>query len=252
MRANTKTFASVLNARRGNPSKVADSSPAIVLDDDCLVDCDFSCSLMGKIKDLNALPNLYLIFSNEGFDNVKLTHLGGLWVLLDMDSIETKEKVVKHVGVGSWFNELHQASNSFSPKFIEEKDEDSQSGDETDDEKEENDKGNLVNDSENDNDLVENELDHVSESSCMHDHNHHASKRTEHPINSDDPFEIYKILEKNKDKGGLEKNKGNGEVESTDPYFPPGFTHDVEQANADESKSAHDFQPKEDLIDSKE
>nr|GEY83320.1 UvrD-like helicase, ATP-binding domain, P-loop containing nucleoside triphosphate hydrolase [Tanacetum cinerariifolium] len=180
---------------RRNPSKVVDSSPTIILDDDCLVDRDFSCSLMGKIKDLYALPNLYLILSNKGFDNVKLTHLGGLWVLLDMDSIETKEKVVKHVGGGSWFKELHQASNSF----------------------EENDKGNLVNDSENDNDLVKNKLDQVSESSCMHDHNHHASKRTKHPINSDDPFEIYKILEKNNGKGGLKRNKGNGEVESTDP-----------------------------------
>ncbi|GKC33855.1 hypothetical protein Tco_1046239, partial [Tanacetum coccineum] len=72
----------------------------------------------------------------------------------------------------------------------------------------------------------------------MHDHNHHASKRIEHPINSDDHFEIYKILEKNKDKGGLEKNKGNGEVESTEPQFPPGFTHDVEQENADEANPA--------------
>ncbi|GKE78232.1 RNA-directed DNA polymerase, eukaryota [Tanacetum coccineum] len=86
----------------------------------------------------------------------------------------------------------------------------------------------------------------------MHDRNHHASKRTEHPINSDDPFEIYKILEKNNDKGGLEKNKGNGEVESTDPQFPPGFTPDVGQANADEAKSTRDFKPKEDLIDSNE
>ncbi|GJS40372.1 RNA-directed DNA polymerase, eukaryota, nucleotide-binding alpha-beta plait domain protein [Tanacetum coccineum] len=263
MGADTKTFASVLNAGRGNHSKVVNSSPAIVLDDDCLVDRDFSCSLMRKIKDLNALPNLYLILSNEGFDNVKLTHLGGLWVLLDMDSIETKEKVVKHVGVGSWFKELHQASNSFVSderiiwitieglpikamthntfsKIL------SSWGELTDVEDSE------MNDSENDNVLKENELEHVSESSCMHDRNHHASKRTEHPINSDDPFEIYKILEKNNDKGGLEKNKGNGEVESTDPQFPPGFTPDVGQANADEAKSARDFQPKEDLINSKE
>ncbi|GJS25470.1 RNA-directed DNA polymerase, eukaryota [Tanacetum coccineum] len=140
---------------------------------------------------------------------------------------------------------------TWSPKFIEEKDEDSQSGEETDDEKE-NDNGNLINDYENDNDLEKNELDHVSESSCMHDHNHHASKRSEHPINSDDPFEIYKILEKNNDKGGVEKNKCTVEVESTDPQFPPGFTPDVGQANAGKAKLAHDSQLKEDLLDSNE
>nr|GEW22816.1 probable sodium/metabolite cotransporter BASS1, chloroplastic [Tanacetum cinerariifolium] len=108
---------------------------------------------------------------------------------------------------------VSKEQKTWSLKFIEEKDEDSQSGDETDDEKE-NDNENLMNDYENDNDLEENELDHVSESSCMHDHNHHASKRSEHPINSDDPFEIYKILEKNNDKGGVEKNKGTMEVEN--------------------------------------
>lgn len=39
------------------------------------MDLDFSSSLMGKIKDINALPNLYLILSKKGFENVKLTHL---------------------------------------------------------------------------------------------------------------------------------------------------------------------------------
>ncbi|GJR53713.1 RNA-directed DNA polymerase, eukaryota, partial [Tanacetum coccineum] len=266
MGADSKTFASVLNAGRGNPSKAVDSSPTIVLDDECLVERDFSCSLIGKIKDLNTLPNLYLILSNEGFDDAKLTHLGGLWVLLDMDSIATKEKVVMHVGVGSWFNELHQASNSFihvkeqetwSPKFIKLKDEDSQSGYESDGEEEENGNGNLVNDSQskNENDLDENELDHVSESSCMHVNDHeynHASKFTEHPINSDDPFEIYKILDKNNDKGGLEKNKDNVVSESTDPQFPLCFTPDVGQVNVDEAKSGRASQPKEDLIGTNE
>ncbi|GKB12906.1 RNA-directed DNA polymerase, eukaryota, partial [Tanacetum coccineum] len=299
MGANTKTFASVLN--RGNPNIVVDSSPAIVLNEDCLVDRDFSCSLMGKIKDINALPNLYLILSNEGFDNVKLTHLGGLWVLLDMafnrnqgvwllnmlvlvhglpikvmthntfskivsswgelTNVEDYESttlsykrlcvkvrpnviiddMVKIIVKGKIYWIRVKEQETWSPKFIEEKDEDSQSGEETDDEKE-NDNGNLINDYENDNDLEKNELDHVSESSCMHDHNHHASKRSEHPINSDDPFEIYKILEKNNDKGGVEKNKGTVEVESTDPQFPLGFTPDVGQANAGKAKLAHDSQ----------
>nr|GFA86543.1 RNA-directed DNA polymerase, eukaryota [Tanacetum cinerariifolium] len=113
MGVENKSFAPVLNIGRGNPTKVIDSSPAIVLDDECLMERDFSCSLMGKIKDINALPNLYLILSNEGFENVKLTHLGSLCVLLEMDLIKTKEKVFKHVGVGSWFSRLQPACDSF-------------------------------------------------------------------------------------------------------------------------------------------
>ncbi|GJT08236.1 RNA-directed DNA polymerase, eukaryota [Tanacetum coccineum] len=107
------SFADVLNSGRIYPSKIDVTSPTIVLDDACLMERDFSSSLMGKIKDINAMPNLYLILANEGFDNVKITHLGGMWVLLDMDSIVVKDKILKHVGVGSWFNELQPACNSF-------------------------------------------------------------------------------------------------------------------------------------------
>ncbi|GJX22165.1 hypothetical protein Tco_0226610 [Tanacetum coccineum] len=68
---------------------------------------------MGKIKDINALPNLYVIFANEGFEHINLTYLGGFWVLIDSDSISSKEKISKHVGVASWFNELLPASKTF-------------------------------------------------------------------------------------------------------------------------------------------
>ncbi|GKD95483.1 RNA-directed DNA polymerase, eukaryota, partial [Tanacetum coccineum] len=38
---------------------------AIVMDESCLVESDSSCSLMGKIKDINALSNLYIILTDE-------------------------------------------------------------------------------------------------------------------------------------------------------------------------------------------
>ncbi|GKA04200.1 RNA-directed DNA polymerase, eukaryota [Tanacetum coccineum] len=98
---------------KNHVDSVKNLGAAIVLDDACLMERDFSSSLMGKIKDINAMSNLYLILANEGFDNVKITHLGGMWVLLEMDSIIVKDKILKHVGVGSWFNELQHACNSF-------------------------------------------------------------------------------------------------------------------------------------------
>ncbi|GKA46650.1 RNA-directed DNA polymerase, eukaryota [Tanacetum coccineum] len=49
----------------------------------------------------------------NGFENVKISHLGGLWVLLNMDSVVAKEKVRNYVGVGSWFSGLQPASDSF-------------------------------------------------------------------------------------------------------------------------------------------
>nr|GEZ07391.1 RNA-directed DNA polymerase, eukaryota, nucleotide-binding alpha-beta plait domain protein [Tanacetum cinerariifolium] len=76
------SFASVPN--EDNPLHVpsATSKPALVLDDSCIKEFDFSLSLMGKVKEVYAIPNLYIILSNEDFHNLKITYLGGLWVLL--------------------------------------------------------------------------------------------------------------------------------------------------------------------------
>nr|GEV85076.1 hypothetical protein [Tanacetum cinerariifolium] len=111
MGATHTTFATVLSNGTVNPN--AYGSPAFVLDDTCIMEHDFSRSLMGKVKDINALSNLFFIIANEGFGNVKLSYLGGHWVLLEMDSVDAKEKIIKHVGVGLWFVELKRAYNSF-------------------------------------------------------------------------------------------------------------------------------------------
>ncbi|GJZ72418.1 RNA-directed DNA polymerase, eukaryota [Tanacetum coccineum] len=107
------TFASALNTGIPKPILVEETSPAIVIDDSCLMERDFSCSLIGKIKNINALSNLYIILANKGFENVKLTYVGGLWVLLEIHSNVSKEKISKHVGVGLWFSVLQPACNSF-------------------------------------------------------------------------------------------------------------------------------------------
>ncbi|GJU57998.1 RNA-directed DNA polymerase, eukaryota [Tanacetum coccineum] len=75
--AETKSFASVLKSNHLNSSASKDSTPAIVLDDSCIQENDLSCAALGKIKDINALPNLYDILHNEGFADVKLSYLGG-------------------------------------------------------------------------------------------------------------------------------------------------------------------------------
>ncbi|GJV57068.1 hypothetical protein Tco_1458073 [Tanacetum coccineum] len=105
------SFAFVLKSGKQNPIMLVEPTPAIVLDDSCIMEKVFSYSIMGKIKDINVLSNLYVILANEGFENVKLAYLGGFWVLLDSDSISSKEKISNHVGVASWF--LLHANNSF-------------------------------------------------------------------------------------------------------------------------------------------
>nr|GFA80377.1 DIE2/ALG10 family [Tanacetum cinerariifolium] len=68
-----RSFAYVLKSGNHVPIMAHDSAPAIVLDDSCIMEKDFSCSLMRKVKDINVLSNLYLTFTNEGLPIKMLT-----------------------------------------------------------------------------------------------------------------------------------------------------------------------------------
>nr|GEY17621.1 RNA-directed DNA polymerase, eukaryota, nucleotide-binding alpha-beta plait domain protein [Tanacetum cinerariifolium] len=64
-------------------------------------------------KDVNSILNLRTILTNEGFMDVKLSYLGGLWVMIELNSEETKMKLLQHTGVNSWYEELKLASQEF-------------------------------------------------------------------------------------------------------------------------------------------
>nr|GEV88993.1 RNA-directed DNA polymerase, eukaryota [Tanacetum cinerariifolium] len=93
--------------------RIAQRFPSLILDDSCISDIDFSLSLTGKVKNITVMPNLYVILEKEGFQNLSLTYLGGLWVLIETASISAREKLLNHTGVGSWFSPLKPACNSF-------------------------------------------------------------------------------------------------------------------------------------------
>ncbi|GJS95704.1 RNA-directed DNA polymerase, eukaryota [Tanacetum coccineum] len=90
------SFTSVL--KEGYHKEIVNSNPALVLDDTCIKDHDFSLSLMGKVSNVTAIPNLYSILFNEGFHSTKITYLRRTWVLLVTDSIESKDKLLNHTG----------------------------------------------------------------------------------------------------------------------------------------------------------
>ncbi|GJS23931.1 RNA-directed DNA polymerase, eukaryota [Tanacetum coccineum] len=106
-------FVSVL--KLGSQSHVTPeiTKPDLVLDDTCIKEFDFGMSLMRRAKDVYVIPNLPYIISKECFQNVKLSYLGGMWVLFEFDSLTAKEKFLNHSGIDYWFTELIQATNSF-------------------------------------------------------------------------------------------------------------------------------------------
>nr|GEZ83294.1 nucleotide-binding alpha-beta plait domain-containing protein [Tanacetum cinerariifolium] len=91
-----------------------ESTPTIVLDDECLNTKDLSCSLMGRVKEFTFLANLKKVLCNEGFDVLKISYLGELWVLIEFKSAKVKDLFKENGGANSLFSVLNQASEDFT------------------------------------------------------------------------------------------------------------------------------------------
>ncbi|GJZ50302.1 RNA-directed DNA polymerase, eukaryota [Tanacetum coccineum] len=90
-----------------------DNKPAIVLDESCLNQKDYSTAVMGKVKEFSSLTNLKIFLANEGFENIKLRYMGGYWVMIEFLNKDSKNKFNTNVGIRSWFSHLQQASSTF-------------------------------------------------------------------------------------------------------------------------------------------
>ncbi|GKB50076.1 nucleotide-binding alpha-beta plait domain-containing protein [Tanacetum coccineum] len=82
-RMKTNSYAGVLKQSHVQPESIVESKPALVLDNSCMLQREFPMSLMGKVKEFSSLSNLPV------------------------------EKFQNHIGVGSWFATLQQASKMF-------------------------------------------------------------------------------------------------------------------------------------------
>lgn len=84
-----------------------------MLNDSCVVECDLTKYAMGKVKDVNSIPNLRTLLTEEGFSVVNLVYLGGMWVMFEFDKVETKENMLQHTGVKSWFHVIQNVAHDF-------------------------------------------------------------------------------------------------------------------------------------------
>nr|GEV47970.1 RNA-directed DNA polymerase, eukaryota [Tanacetum cinerariifolium] len=68
---------------------------------------------MGKVKDVNSIPNLRTLLMDEGFFDVKLKYLRGMWVMFEFDKVDTKMNMMQHIRVKSWFHVIQDAVHDF-------------------------------------------------------------------------------------------------------------------------------------------
>ncbi|GJS01322.1 RNA-directed DNA polymerase, eukaryota, partial [Tanacetum coccineum] len=68
------SYANIVNGTStGMQAPVISSSPALVLDDSCLIDRDLSNHVLGKVKEFSSIPNLHTILKDEGFSDVNVS-----------------------------------------------------------------------------------------------------------------------------------------------------------------------------------
>ncbi|GKC68316.1 hypothetical protein Tco_1100914, partial [Tanacetum coccineum] len=195
--------------------------PTLVLDESCLNQNYFSTCLMGKVKEFSSLTNLKVVFANEGFDNIKLKYMGGYWVMIEFQSEDSKEKFKANVGIRySLLGALRAKEVSgWIPDFVKDEEEDNDFEDGTRDD------GLDVKNADklNFEDVAgDNEVEEVSETifekEQSQDHKMDDCNIGQSEIRSEDPFNIYDLLNKKQDtvNGGTNSNNTM--------KYPPSFT----------------------------
>ncbi|GJY55025.1 hypothetical protein Tco_0446689 [Tanacetum coccineum] len=87
-----------------NPTKSCE--PALLLDESCLNQLDYSLGLLGKVKEFSSFDNMRMVLGNEGFDDINLRHGSdnekgefGFYVQRKSNKIEIKKDRVSLLNV---------------------------------------------------------------------------------------------------------------------------------------------------------
>nr|GEZ82562.1 RNA-directed DNA polymerase, eukaryota [Tanacetum cinerariifolium] len=69
--------------------------------------------LLGKVKEFSSFDNMRMVLGNEGFNDIDLRYMGGMWIMIGFKTEDTKAKFQSCLGVTSWFSQIIQASKEF-------------------------------------------------------------------------------------------------------------------------------------------
>ncbi|GJV44754.1 RNA-directed DNA polymerase, eukaryota, reverse transcriptase zinc-binding domain protein [Tanacetum coccineum] len=87
---------------------------ALVLDDQDLINVeDPSMMLLVKLKDMNSMSNMYVISRNEGFTELKIHRVGGLWIWIQFPSSSSTDNFQTNASLKSIYSCIKTATPSF-------------------------------------------------------------------------------------------------------------------------------------------
>ncbi|GKB31451.1 RNA-directed DNA polymerase, eukaryota, reverse transcriptase zinc-binding domain protein [Tanacetum coccineum] len=110
------SFASVIHNK---PTKIdtttshVNTKTVTLKDQDLISVEDSSTVLLLKLKDVDTMSNMYTICKSEGFMDLKIHHVGGLWIWIQFPSSSSCSKFQDNVTLKSFYTILKYASPSF-------------------------------------------------------------------------------------------------------------------------------------------
>ncbi|GKB60712.1 RNA-directed DNA polymerase, eukaryota, reverse transcriptase zinc-binding domain protein [Tanacetum coccineum] len=111
------SFASVTNSIAKPTVDISSTNAnirALVLDDQDLINVeDPSMMLLVKLKDMNSMSNMYVIYRNEGFTELKIHHVGGLWIWIQFPSSSSADNSQTNAFLKSIYSCIKTATPSF-------------------------------------------------------------------------------------------------------------------------------------------
>nr|GFA97194.1 RNA-directed DNA polymerase, eukaryota [Tanacetum cinerariifolium] len=214
-----------------------------MLGEDCLINRELDNCVMGEVKDFASINNMYVLLSNEGFQQVTIVYLGGLW-----DSFARKRICIKTsqennilerfkvIVRGKIFVLRAKELFAWSPSFKDVKDikycsdNDVNNDDIANSAAEDNYEAEVV---ESDDDYVSNTKFDDQEVKMKHGFTEKCSSAEKEVLS--DPFNLNELLNR---RGSKPKDTTNSGVESSLPFLP-GFTPDKDKCQDDVPNNDH-------------
>ena len=112
------SYASVVSGKANSHSQPIHETEEVVLE---LLSGDFvvdnrMLACYGKARDFPTLPNLRLLCMDEGFEEVELRYVGGLWVLFEFPNAASCTNFMNNESMDHWLSEKRVWDRNFVPK----------------------------------------------------------------------------------------------------------------------------------------
>ncbi|PWA84396.1 hypothetical protein CTI12_AA160070 [Artemisia annua] len=109
------SYASVLNGGGGTKTKYSSmEKKKISLSDHEMVQVTDSLEVaLVKVKNVDSMSNMYRLCRDEGFDNVKIHHIGGLWLWMHFHNVESCNSFKNNTNMKSLFTAIKPVSKNF-------------------------------------------------------------------------------------------------------------------------------------------